>query len=331
MYELISSLDRVSKARIYHSQLSLLGELIFEVIMQRDARVKELKKFTSSLIEILSFCEVDISEVELVDAVIKELIENPTNVSPIDLNNVYEITNTCKMDLKKYVKEQTIDKFVESERERFSRYVDELKKHVLGKVQLDKEGKKEEIRKHIYSFPGHYIRSLYIYFNKKYSGISYSAVWNYINELEREGRIITIGGPQGRYRYCFPNPKMVENRAIYYGKCFGVNGVIEEAILNKFRTPELKGPFYNIYLVNSNIKPILLALPYGIGMLELDIPIKAYGELEPYSYLEKLGYLIEDESLRLDILFGWKVAAVSDGKEIEIWLDEEKAAIKPEY
>ncbi len=331
MYELMSGMDRISKARVYHSQLNLLGEIIFEIIMQRNVKTGELEKLVNNLPEILSFCELDRSEAELVDAVIRELMENPANVSSIDLNNVYEIINICKMELKEYAREQTVERFVESEKERFSEYVNELKRHIFEEFQLDKERKKEEIMKLIYTSPGHYIKSLYVYLNKKYVGISYSAVWNYINELEREEKIITIGGPQGRYRYCFPNPKMIENRAVYYGKCFGINGVVEETILDRFKTPELRGPFYNIYLVNSSIKPILLVLPYGIGTLQLDIPIKAYGELEPYSYLEKLGYLVEGENLRLDILFGWKVAAVSDGEEIEIWLDEEKAAIKPEY
>jgi len=331
MYELMPGLDKISRARIYHSQLNLLGEIIFEIIMQRNVKRRELKKLAKKLPEILSFCELNRSEVEFVDAVIRELIENPANVSPIDLNNVYEIINICKVELKKYAIDQTTERFVESERERFSEYVEELRRHIFGDFQLDKERKKEEILKLIYTSPGHYIKSLYTYLNKKYVGVSYSAVWNYINELEREEKIITIGGPQGRYRYCFPNPKLIENRAVYYGKCFGINGVVEETILDRFRTPELRGPFYNIYLVNSNIKSILLALPYGIGMLQSDTPIKAYGELEPYSYLEKLGYLVEDKNLRLDILFGWKVAAVSDGREIEIWLDEEKAAIKPEY
>jgi len=331
MYELMPGLDKISKARIYHSQLNLLGEIIFEIIMQKNVKIiRELEKLVNNLPEILSFCEVDRSEAELVDAVIKELMENPANVSPIDLNNVYEIINTIKTELKKFVEEKTVEKFVESEKERFSEYVDELKRHIFGEFQLDKERKKEEIMKLIYTSPGHYIKSLYVYLNKKYVGISYSAVWNYINELEREEKIITIGGPQGRYRYCFPNPKMIENRAVYYGKCFGIGGVIEGMVLEKFRTPVLKGPFYSVYLVNSDIQPILLAIPYSVSM-DTKISIKAYGELEPYDYFEKLGYLVEDRNLKLDVLFGWKVEALIDGEEIEIWLDEERAIIRTEY
>jgi len=331
MYELAPSLKRTSKARICYTQLDLLGELIFDLIMHRDVKLEELKKLVSNLPEILQFCEVDRSEIELADAVTRELIVNPSNVSSIDLNNVYEIINTCKLNLKKYIKEQTIDRFVESERERFSKYVDELKRHMFGdELQLDKERKKEEILNLVYSSPGHYIRSLYIYFNKKYRKISYSAVWNYINELENEEKIITIGGPQGRYRYCFPNPEKIENRAVYYGKCFGIKGVVEKPILDKFRTPELRGPFYNIYLVNSHIKPILLAIPFSVDV-DTEISIKAYGELEPYSYFERLGYIVDDRALKLDVLLGWKVEAIVDGKEVEIWLDEKRAFIKQEY
>jgi len=330
MYELMPGLDKISRARIYHSQLNLLGEIVFEVIMGRNFRRKELKKLVYNLPEVLSFCEVSRSEIELIGAVIGELIENPANISPVDLNNIYEIINTCKAELKRFVEEKTVEKFVETERERFADYVDELKKHILRDIQIDREKKKEEILKIIYKSPGHYIRSLYIYLSKKYDGISYSTVWNYINELEKEDKILTVGGPQGRYRYCFPHPKMVENRAVYYGKCFGISGVVEEMVLEKFRTPVLRGPFYSIYLVNSNIKPILLAVPYSVS-IETKISIKAYGELKSYNYFEKLGYLVEDRNLELDVLFGWKVEALINEEEIEIWLDKERAIIKPEY
>lgn len=330
MYELMPELDKISKARIYHGQLNLLGEIVFEVIMGRSLRRNELRKLASNLPEILSFCEVDKSEIELVDAVIGELVENPANVSPIDLNKVYEIINTTKSELKRFVEEKTIEKFVETKRDQFAEYVDELKKYVLGDIHADREKKKEEILKIVYKSPGHYIRSLYIYLSKKYDKISYSAVWNYINELERDGKIITIGGPQGKFRYCFPNPEIVENRTIYYGKCFGIKGIVEELILDKFRTPELRGPFYSIYLVNSHIKPILLAIPFSVE-IETEISISAYGELEPYHYLEKLGYLAQDVSLKLDVLLGWKLEASIDGKEVEILIDEEKAFIKPEF
>lgn len=330
MYELMPGLDKISKARIYHSQLNLLGEIVFEVIMGRNFRRNKLKKLASNLPEILSFCEISKSEIELINAVIGELVENPANVSPIDLNKVYEIINTTKSELKKFVEEKTIEKFVETERERFADYVDELKKYILGDVKVDRERKKEEILKIVYKSPGHYIKSLYIYLSKKYDKISYTTVWNYINELEREGKIITIGGPQGKFRYCFPNPEIIENRAIYYGKCFGIKGIVEELISDKFRTPELKGPFYNIYLVNSHIKPILLAIPFSVE-IETGISISAYGELEPYNFFEKLGYLAQDVSLKLDVLLGWKLEASIDGKEVEILIDEEKAFIKPEF
>ena len=331
MYELKPGLDKISKARIYYSQLNLLGEIVFELIMKRDTKkVEKLKKLANNLIEIFQFCELGIYEIELVDAVINELLVNPINVSPIDLNNIYEIINICKLELKNYVREQTTERFTELAREQFSEYVNDLKKQIFRDLQLDKERRKEEIVRLIYTFPGHYIKSLYTLLNKKYVDISYSAVWKYINELEKEEKIITIGGPQGRYRYCFPNPKMVKNRAIYYGKYFGISGVVEEAILERFKTPELRGPFFNIYFINSNIQPLLLILPYGVSILTLKDSIKAYGRLESYSYLENLGYFVENEELRLDVLLGWKVAAIREGKEVEIWIDEKKAVIEPE-
>ncbi|MFW6128315.1 MAG: hypothetical protein ACOC6M_03940 [Halobacteriota archaeon] len=332
MYELapVSSLEKISRARIYHSQINRLGEIIFEVIMRRDVNRKELEELVSNLPQILSFCEVDEGDKELVGAVTKELTENPVSVSSIDLSNTYEIINSCKAELKGFIREQTTERFVETERKRFSHYVDELKEHVLGGLQVDKENRKGEAFKLIYNSPGHYIKSIQTYLSRKYGELSYSAVRNYINELKEEKKIITIGGPQGKFRYCFPHPNLIEDKSMYYGRCFGIEGVTEEPVSDKFRTPELRGPFLNIYVVNSNIKPVLLALPYGVSKLESDTSIKAYGEIEPYKYLENLGYLPDDNSLKLDVLFGWKVARVRDGKESEVWLDEKRATLRPE-
>ncbi|MFO7966793.1 MAG: hypothetical protein R6U44_04260 [Archaeoglobaceae archaeon] len=332
MYELApaSSIEKISKARIYHSQINRLGQIIFEVIMRRDIDRRELEELVSNLPQILSFCEVDKGDEELVEAVTKELMENPAKVRSVDLNNTYEIINSCKAELRSYIREQTTERFVEIEREKFSHYVDELKNHVLGEIQVDKEKRKGEAFKLVYNSPGHYIKSIHTYLSRKYGEISYSAVRNYINELKEEKKIITIGGPQGKFRYCFPHPNIIEDKSFYYGRCFGIEGATEEPVSDKFRTPELSGPFFNIYVVNSNIKPVLLALPYGVSKLESDTSIKAYGEIEPYNYLENLGYLPDDNSLRLDVLFGWKVARVSDGEEIEVWLDENRATISPE-
>lgn len=317
---------KTSKARIYYGKLDKISELILEVALTRGGKSYEkLMDAIQELPKILDFCGANSNDTEFVQTTLEDFLSNPSEVTPRDLKEAQEIIGYYKIELKKFTDEQYYNWLVEESK--LEKYVDELEKYVYGDEFIERKKIRDEILKVIYHDPGHYLSSLQKYLSKKFGKISYSTVRYYVNDLENKNKIITIGGPQGRYRYCFPNPELVDNRKVYYGKYFGIRGNVKELISDteKMKVCGLRGMFLDIYVVNSNIKPIFLAIPYGaVGDLEVGALIESYGKIEPYSELKKIGYVVDDKNMEFDVLFGFKVAEiVDDNKKEDLWVGEE--------
>jgi len=272
--------------------------------------------------EILTFCNIEPRDIEFVQTTLEDFLDDPSSVIPRDLKEAQEIIEHCKKELRKFTEELSRNWLIDDEK--LEKYVDELEKYIFGNKYIKKKKIKEEILKIIYHDPGHYLSSLQKYLTKKFRKISYSTVRYYVNYLEKQKKIITIGGPQGRYRYCFPNPELVDNRSVYYGKYFGIRGKILELIsdTHKITVSGLKGMLLDIYVVNSNIQPIFLALPFGVvSELEKGALIESYGKIESYSKLKNIGYIV-DKNMEFDVLFGFKVAEIIDNKKVDLWAGE---------
>ncbi len=327
MYTLEDPIFRTSKARIYYGKLDRISELILEVALTRKKKsYLKLINAIQELPEILVFCNIGPDETEFVQTTLEDFLSDPSSVIPKDLKESQEIIEYCKRELRKFTAELSCNWLIDEAK--LEEYVDELERYIFGDKYIEKKKKKkikEEILRIIYHDPGHYLSSLQKYLIKKFGKMSYSTVRYYVNYLEKRKKIITIGGPQGRYRYCFPNPELVDNRTVYYGKYFGIRGKIIELIsdTHKITVSGLKGMLLDIYVVNSNIRPIFLALPFGVvGELEEGTLIESYGKIEPYSELKNIGYIVDDKNMEFDVLFGFKVTEIVNNEKVDLWAGE---------
>lgn len=318
------------KARIYLNRINLIEEAILDTL-RYDSTSKSNKEKISELLDLLRFCEREEGEIDFANAVLEEITSNgkPHSSDIVKLNDIiYECKNELASFVDEAFKEETAKSMISGKR--YEDYFTILKNYVSQEILIDKKSKKKETQRIIYEYPGHYITSLYKYLRKKFGerGLTYGTVWRYINELVEDGSIITIGGPQGRVRYCFPNPKKVKDRSKYYNKYFGIEGIVKEKVTNKFKVIGLPG-FFDFYVVNSSIKPgYLLVVGYN-AQIPLDrIHVKAYGDLKSFSQLKE-NYSPKNGLEKMDVLFARRVTTVVNNVEKEeVWSDPKKAALE---
>jgi hypothetical protein len=139
--------------------------------------------------------------------------------------------------------------------------------------------------------------------------------------MEDAGEILTIGGPGGHPRYCFPNPARVSRRR-YYGKSFPVDGLV----VNLVEDPGVirwRGSFFDFYKVNGTSEPTILATRFGCTALSPKQHIRAFGILESFANASKLvGIEKPSADLRAKtVLFARKVATVTGDLEQELMFD----------
>lgn len=330
MQELFSN---AVKARIYLNKINQIEEALIDVIRSNRITKSERSRI-SELYDLLRFCEREDKELDLVTVLIDEMKANRM-VSSKDIVKLTNIIHECKNELTSFVDEAFEEELARSmvpERE-FTEYFAMLKNYVTEEISLDKEIKKKEVRRIIYNYPGHYIQSLYRYLQKKFSGegFAYTTVLNYVNELVDEEEIITIGGPQGKFRYCFPNPKKITDRANYYNKYFGIIGTVKEKVTRSFSGSGWQRKYYNFYVINHSLVPeYILAVNFKAHIPQnSELTIRAYGDLEPFSYLEeKEGYILKNGLEEMDVLFARRVAKVIKNREEEVWSEPGKALLK---
>ncbi|MGD2248483.1 MAG: hypothetical protein PVF58_08750, partial [Candidatus Methanofastidiosia archaeon] len=242
---------------------------------------------------------------------------------------VIEMLSECQRDLKNFVQEN-INPSIRNSKE-FTEHYSAIAKYIKEKEENIKEKRKEQIQNQIVETPGLYIKVLTEVLNDKFGkeGFSYSTVLKYLNQLSIERKIITIGGPQGRVKYCFPHPSTIKDRSRYYNRIFGYQGIVEEKITDKFLQESVR-KFRDIFLVNHVDQPILLLVDFGkLKNVEGNL-IKSFGDLKPFEYLiEQEGFTAQDQVLSIDVLKASLVARMVDGEERHLWLDKKKADFFP--
>jgi len=306
-------------ARKNFNNLDKIGELIFNIILSRKPHSLSINEIK----ELLIFCEAGEMEIDYFLTVCREINESPYDIKSEDLNKIYEIINYHKRSLKEFYLEASFNLFTCEERRHIQeKIIPQIIDHLDIHNNCDK---RDIIYKLIYKYPGNYIKNIYKQVGVE-TGLSYAGVWKYINELEMEKEIITIGGPQGNYRYCFPNPEKIKNRQFYYNKYFGIKNVKLSDALTSFSVLEPKGPFYNLYRVENSENDLLLALPWGRD-IDNQHKVEAYGELHEYEWLEKRGYRALSNNDERDVLLSYKVTDLDNYKNREIYTDDNNATI----
>lgn len=177
----------------------------------------------------------------------------------------------------------------------------------------------ETIRKR----PGLYITEFYKYLRRlRAVRVTYATVWNDVQFLEEQRLLMTVGGPQGNPRYCFPHPDSIEDRRAYYSRYYCAEGVLEDQLTDRF---ELKRQFLDVFLLNSEIRPVFLVTKYGaIRRQMLGARIRTFGRLHGFDFLRAHELLEPVVPINpCDTLSAFSVAKVSNGKEETLWYDEE--------
>lgn len=278
--------------------------------------------------EIISFCERDEMDIDLVEVFISSLLEGGKPTTD-DFMNILEMLSECQSNLEDYISESIHPSIRRSEE--FNDYCSAITEYIRGKQENTKEKRKELVRRQIYDIPGLFAKYLTEILQEIHGkeGFSYSNVLLYLKQLSSEKKIITIGGPQGRVKYCFPDPSTIEDRTRFYDKFFACQGIVEEKVTNKF-TQMGGSKFRDIFLVNHVNRPILLSVSFGkVRNIEKSF-IKSYGDLKRYEYLViDEGFIPEDQTLNLDILEARKITQIEDGKEEELWIDKDRALLFP--
>lgn len=328
---MISELSRASEARMMLKYFEPAKEGIFEVLRKRQI-TKNTKDRLDKAIELVKFCDRSDDEIGLMRFLISHLAKNEIPESK-DLTKALEILDICKSDLLNYINEEfgVGSPISQEKKDEFEEDFSSLKSTIYKRRKRLGESRKILVRDVIFDRPGLYIELLTDALQSRYGemGFSYPTVWGCINELVEEKWILTVGGPQGAYRYCFPHPNKVKNRSKYYGSVFAIEGGVEERVTNLIDLPKMP-KFYEIYLVNAHLnQKTLMLTDYNAPIEPDDITIRAYGDLQPFKYLtEKMTHISQKSGLKThDILLARKIAKIENGKEKELWFDRQKGLL----
>ena len=314
-------LVRIGRAR----DLLMKSEKAKKVLMDTfgQGTVTENTKASLQLIkEIVVFCEREDAEITLVEGIISFFLRNKKPATE-DVMRILDILGECQLDLKNYIIEKM---YLSGPKSReFTEYYTAISEYVKKREKSTREKRKELVRQQIFQTPGLYITLLVDILQQQFKedGFSFSSILQYINELSQERKVITIGGPQGRERYCFPDSRTIEDMSRFYHRLFAKRGIVEERVTDRF---VLTSKFRDIFLVNHVEKPLLLLVDYGkLHHIEGNM-IVSYGDLEPFEYLVNVeGFTPKDHSLNLDILRARKVDRLVDGREEVVWVDRKRA------
>ena len=318
-------LMKIGKASDLLMESEKAKEALIDVFGQ--GTVADGRRHQLSLIqELVKFCERDETEITLVEGIISSLLENRKPAAE-DVIGVLNVLSECQRDLKDYIIEKAHLSAPKSKE--LNEYYSAITEYVRMKEESTGEQRKERVRELIFRTPGLYVTRLshilQVEFGKE--GFTFSNVLNYVNQLSFEKKIITVGGPQGRNRYCFPNPSMITDRTKFYHHVLAYEGIVQEKITSKFISTRPRR-YRDIFLVNGVESPILLVTDFGkLHNIEKNL-IKSYGDLEPFKYLiETEGFTPKDQNFSCDVLRARKVSRVVDGHEEEVWLDEQRATL----
>lgn len=147
--------------------------------------------------------------------------------------------------------------------------------------------RRQVVRDIIYRHPGLYIAEV-AHLYQRAIGIEahYSTVKKYVDELVSSREIVTIGGPQGVLRHCFPNPHNLVDWTAYHYRPFALKGTIDRRLTFDFE--QSRGPWREVFLLNHQSPPTLLSLKFG-KVLPQGSAIECFGVLYPPEKLGEFG------------------------------------------
>lgn len=310
-------LGKVSDARITLTKLEEAEDIIWKIYNEKQYSTQD-KVNVESLPAILGYCEISDSEISLCKEILKEMLRNPEDFKVREINTLLKYVHICEGFLESFIEDYDHSELVGTfiSEEKYDRYLAMFKKDIYG-TQVPEI--KEKIRSIIYESPGHYIYEIFKHLSRK-NGMSYQTVLRYVNKLEDEGEVLTIGGPQGVERYCFPEPNRIEDRSKYYGRYFAVKGEVEEMVTDHFKTKGTFSELYDFYIVNNQTSPrMILAVDWGVNLpIEPSVMIRTFGFIFPFEkFTQQEGYYPETDFDKLDFLRCLRIVKEEE-KEI-IW------------
>lgn len=289
------------------------------------------------ILDVLANCDRPESEIELVETVLDEL-EADGVLSPDMAMQIDEVLLECRSDLKLYIDEYyhlsvPIQEQYAQTRERLVRSMKER----LHESRFQAKSRRIETTMNIIrEKPGFYIKEVYDWFNRVASeDLSYGTIWGYVHDLREANRILTIGGPQGSPKYCFPHAREVDNRARYYDLPFGLEAAVGEDVSESF-IPVSSGQFKDFLILEPpELEPVILVVASGaLGELEEGETLRTFGKLWKFEYLHPragFAYTNGRDLSDLDLLLGLKVAKVLGREERELWVDRDALADRSLY
>ncbi len=268
-------------------------------------------------------------QIDLVSDVVGDLSEG-TNLTPELAMELDDIILNSQADIEAELREASHSSLaVAGPYREFRERMMSAVAHDLGVARTRaKEIRRTACLEIIRDRPGLYIRQVSDWFNRLHpDALTYGSIWSYVHELVAEGEVLTIGGPQGSPKYCFPQVKREEGRARYYGKPFAAEGVVERDIGESFE-PVSPHQFKDFYLLRpEESDPMILVVAYGaLASVHSGEPVKTFGELNQFGQTTRhIGFRYDDgeELGNLDMLTAVNVARVRNGAEQNIWFDQE--------
>lgn len=180
-----------------------------------------------------------------------------------------------------------------------------------------------EVEQFVFSNPGHFILDICQRLNSPipHPGFSYSSVWLYVQRLVNRRRVLTVGGPRGQNRYCFPHPDALPSWEPYYGRSFAIEARLERKLTDLVDFSRSR-KWVDIYEANSIMRRrILLIADLGrLRSVEGGV-IRSFGTLRPFAELSSALRVRPLGALpRRDILVASGVDRVRrDGREEHVW------------
>ncbi len=277
-----------------------------------------LRKASEALIE----SGAGIDDIEFVESLAKDLVHGgPGSWNLEDLSYAIQLLSGSQFRLRSLLRHEPPVPSAEA-RPRFDTLMTLLESTVPARERKSRARRHDVIMDTVVSRPGFYVTELYRFLRKVgATRLTYQTIWSDISLLQREKRILTIGGPQGSPRYCFPHPDRVENREMFYNRPFGLEATVEDCLTDRF---EQTGPLVEVFLLNSQVKPMLLAAQFGVGGSRLvRSRVKVFGALSPFdAFVQRLGLSRVGSVDRLDVLSPFNIIRVHEGTEEPVWHDK---------
>ncbi len=312
--------DNFTLYQVSHDTSELI-KLLLEAVAKRGTRVDAslLKRAQ----EILASVELGGDDREFIRDLTARLMHGErAEATWDDLAHALRILSSVDLSLRSLVAADEVAGPTETGRARFEHLA-----RAFG-LQEDLASKRDREKRHrllvevLERRPGLYVAELYKeLLALQRVQVTYTTIWSDVKSLEGH-ELITIGGPQGTPRYCFPHPRIVRNRRAYYGSFLAIEGVVQERITNLFAPTK---SFVDLFLVNSSVKPLILVTKLGVTQKDiLGARVKTFGKLHDFGYLQKEQRLRPVERVEShDVLRVFTLTQLRNDTEELVWHDAE--------